>query len=179
MITNKKYNIRFPHDFPEFVRKTNYINRTVPLRKNDHNKFKLTKRIIKKHNICNYFDIFKDSYERKINRFKNLLINENKILFIRFEESQKDRIIYDVYKHYLNKTDLEYIKDFSNIIKKEYPNLEFKIIYISKTFDINYIKENNIIILRLDEDTVDWNDCGSKFKMMFEKYKSFLEKTRN
>lgn len=141
-----------------------------------NNKFKLIKSITNnKTKISNNFDTFKNTYERKINRFKNLLINEEKILFIRFEESQKDRIIYDSYKEYLNKPELDYIKDYSNIIKKQYPNLEFKIIYISKVLDINYIKENNIIILRLDEDTIDWNDCGYKFKMMFEKYESFLE----
>ena len=57
----------------------------------------------------------------------------------------------------------------------QYPNLEFKIIYISKTLDINYIKENNIIILKLDDESINFNDSGIKIKNLFEKYKSFLE----
>ena len=72
---------------------------------------------------------------------------------------------------------MEYLIDYSVIIKREYPKLEFKIIYISRTLDINYIKENNIIILRLDDEDIDWNNCGNKFQVMFNKYKSFIEET--
>ena len=43
-----------------------------------------------------------------------------------------------VYKYASKKSELEYINDYSNIIKKKYPNLEFKIIYISYMY-IRYI----------------------------------------
>lgn len=77
---------------------------------------------------------------------------------------------------YFKKSELDYIKDYSNIIKTQYPQLEFKIIYISKTLEINYFKENNIIILKLDDESINFNNSGIKFINMFEKYKDFLEK---
>jgi hypothetical protein len=174
MITNKKYNIKFPHDFPHITKKSNIVIH-VPFKNKDYLKFKFKFIKNNKFNISKYFDTFKNIYERRINRIKNILSNETKILFIRFEESQKNRIIYNSYKDNLKKLELEYLIDYSNIIKKAYPNLKFKIIYISSIFDINYIKENNIIILKLDEEDIDWNNCGNKFKVMFDKYKSFIE----
>jgi hypothetical protein len=81
------------------------------------------------------FEKFKETYKRRIIRFKEDLDNENKILFIRLEESHQDRIIYDQYKENFKKNELEYLKDYSIFLKTKIPFLNFKIIYISEIFE--------------------------------------------
>ena len=53
-------------------------------------------------------------------------------------------------------------------LKKQYPNLEFKIIYISHKHDNK--KEDNITILKMDESIVNAEESGPTFTNLFDKY---------
>lgn len=122
------------------------------------------------------FKKFKESYERRIIRFKEELNNKNKILFIRLEEPKQDRIIYDQYKEYFQKNELEYLKDYSIIIKTKYPKLIFKIIFISETFETSILEEHNILILKKNNEVVNWDNCMLIFKQLFEENKEIIHK---
>ena len=165
--TNKQYYFRFLHDFKNNTN-INLINK----------KFMVDKTIEQKiiDDIKIQFNKFKETYERRIIRLKDLLLKEKKILFIRLEETMNNRIIYDEYKSYFEKSELDYILDYSKMIKKNYPNLDFKIIYISKIHDNKYMIENNLIILNSKNVTIDnWNNCTNGLKDLFEKNKEFLD----
>jgi len=115
------------------------------------------------------FNTFKESYERRIKRLDDIIKNQN-ILFIRVEEPQKNRIMYDIYKEKFKKSELDYIKDFSNIIKNKYPNTKFKIIYISDIYDIQLFEDSNLLILnKNDKELWSWGNCCFKIKTIFEK----------
>ncbi len=106
----------------------------------------------------NNFKEFKEKYERRIERLQNYFKNCKKILFIRLEENMTDRIIYPEYEEKYKITELEYINEFSNLIKKLYPNLEITIIYISKNDCELNNTNNNIIILKNIYD-FDYSNC--------------------
>lgn len=162
--TNKRYYIRFKHEFKKIKAKN-----ILPINSKDINKLLLINKSIKKQtDIERNFSDFKSTYERRILRLKKILNEEKNILFIRLEESMENRIIYDEYKDNFKKTELEYIKDYSNIIKLQYPNLNFKIIYISKLNQTNLIKEYNLLILNTDIGTINWTNCVAKFKELFD-----------
>lgn len=171
--TNKRYYMRFKHDFKKIkMKRIIPVRNILPLNSKDINKFLLIK---KKTDIERNFSDFKSTCERRILRLKNILNEEKNILFIRLEESMKNRIIYNEYKDNFKKTELEYIKDYSNIIKLQYPNLNFKIIYISKLNQTNLIKEYNLLVLNTDTDTINWTNCVAKFKELFDTYSELLK----
>jgi hypothetical protein len=160
ILTNLKYYFRFLHDFK---------NQEITNSDDEDNVLEFFDKMIL---VRMQFNEFKNKYERRIVRFKELLKNEEKILFIRYEEPIKNRIIYDEYKIRYQKEELEYIRDFALIIKKQYPDLEFKIIYISYKHDTK--KEDNITILKMEETLDTADDSGPKFTNLFNKYKDFL-----
>jgi hypothetical protein len=165
VITNKHYYFRFLHDFKN--------NTNINLIK-----FNIDKTI--DQNIIDdvklQFNKFKEAYERRIIRLKDLLIKEKKILFIRLEETMHNRIIYDEYKSYFEKPELDYIIDYSKMIKINYPNLDFKIIYISKIHDNKYMIENNLIILNSKNVAIDdWRKSSNGLKDLFRINKEFLD----
>jgi hypothetical protein len=166
IVTHKKYYFRFLHDLKD-VPKKNYEIRYI------NNKY--SKKIIKIQNRNNddLFKSFQEKYERRIIRFKNLLNTKNKIVFTRFDEKLDDRIMYDFIKDNYNKNEIEYLNDFSNIIKKINNNLEFYIIFISKNLQ-NSINNNNIIILNDTENINNYENCDFKLNNLFNKNKDFL-----
>lgn len=165
VITNKHYYFRFLHDFKN--------NTNINLIKCNIDKI-IDQKII--DDVKVQFYKFKEVYERRIIRLKDLLIKEKKILFIRLEETMHKRIIYDEYKSYFEKPELDYIIDYSKMIKINYPNLHFKIIYISKIHDNKYMIENNLIILNSKNVAIDdWTQSTNGLKELFRINKEFLD----
>ena len=163
VLTNKTYYIRVLHEFN---------NKSFPINNRLGPNLLISKEQLKKNTmreIYKTFNKFKDSYERRIIRLKSLLTNEKKVLFIRYEEQKKNRIIYNQYKKYYEKSELEYIKDYYHIIRNQYPNLDFQIIYLSISHPTSYLKEFNLIILS-------FNSYDEPFLDIFNKNKDFLEK---
>jgi len=139
IIIHEKYYLRFLHDFKNNKseeEKKIFLNTSDP-----NNKKFYMNRIIQfdlMEELKNKFPTFKSTLERRIERLKKILSTEKNIIFIRLEEENNERIIYEIYKEKFKKSELENIIEFSNIIKKLYPILNFKIIYISKKHENNY-----------------------------------------
>ena len=92
----------------------------------------------------------KDKYERRINRFKELLKNppKEKIIFM------KKGFNYHNIGEYELKSEIEDIIELNNYLQEKYKDLNYEIILILmnykyyKDFDINSIKEKNIKIYK-------------------------------
>ena len=127
---NTKYYFKFLHDLPT----DSSINKTYIM----HNK---NGEIIKINNFTN----FKNKYQRRIERFKELLNSNKLIVFIRLEECTKNKIIHDEYRELDLKSELDYIKEFIILIKNKYSTLNFKLIFLSNTNPTEL--NNNLLIL--------------------------------
>uniref|UniRef100_A0A6C0D9G3 Papain-like cysteine peptidase n=1 Tax=viral metagenome TaxID=1070528 RepID=A0A6C0D9G3_9ZZZZ len=101
------------------------------------------------------FNQFKSKYIRRILRLKKLLSEENKIIFLRTEEHYENRVIYHPDKYV--KTELEYLFEFSDIIKNLYPQLDFSIIQISRSENQNF-EDKNIIVIN-NNIKLTWENC--------------------
>ena len=111
---NKNYNANFYHDFP------------------------------KKYLFKDSFIIFKEKYQRRVNRFYDIIKKENSIIFIR--EQIKPNLI-----------KVEDLDKFYNLIKNINSTLEFKLIlivnnFINKNLDelISYSNKNSWIKLKIE-----------------------------
>jgi hypothetical protein len=118
-----------------------------------------------------YYNSIEHKYLRRISRLNSILNNSNKIIFIRYKETNNDRIIYDEYKEKFEIPEYENLIKFSIIIKNKFPNLNFFIIYLSHDEDDNIDNDNNIIKLKIYENNITWDNCHKIFKNIFiEKY---------
>ena len=119
------------------------------------------------------FEECKDKYERRSQRFIDVLNSSNKLLFIRIQEDMNCIIKHDMYKDKYVKSELEYTFELSNILKNMYPKLEFLIITISKD-ENQYYKDNNIIVIKELEDLTDYETCVIKLEKLFTQNNDFL-----
>ena len=135
IFSNKKYYLRLKHQ--NFIYQKNKINIHA---------FK---------NMCNTF-------ERRAERFENLLRTMKRILFIRMEQDDSKRFLYDEYKDKNNGNELSYVISFAKILKEKYHELEFNILFISKSNDNLFDTDNNILILKNKYEDMNWDDCNEK-----------------
>ena len=145
------------NDFEDFFNKSDYKN--IPIKINENNDFITnTKYYIRffhdlntsKFNGVNkekYFKDFVSSYTRKKNRLYQLLNDNNKILFLRLEEDNTNRINYPEYEDMAKIDEIENLIIFTKIIKNKFPNLNFTVLFISKKLKTNIDESNNIIII--------------------------------
>jgi len=120
IVTNSRYNLKFKHDLST-------------------DKFK----------FLDQFDEFREKYIRRIERFQDLLTKSSEsVLFMRFEEMMENRIVNCSYKEQNKISEYEYIKLFSQHLRSNFPQLKFKIIFISKTRNDEVDDENNIVTIR-------------------------------
>ena len=133
IFTNKRYYFRFKHDNLIPNKGTNKVN-------------------------INSFSKLKSTLERRIQRFNSMLSSPKKILFIRLEQDNTNRIEYEEYKEKDKIPELEYVILFSKIIKNKYPLINFNILFISKTNENKYDTENSILIIKNRENIV-WKTC--------------------
>jgi hypothetical protein len=126
-------------------------------------------------NFDRNFIEFVNKYNRRVERFLKNIKTCKKILFIRTEENN-NRIKYDEYKEYYEKTEIEYLQEFTKLIKEINPKLEIKIILISKSLINNQI--DNIIVLNESKD-YKWLTAHNDLKFTFEKHAEFIKKLIN
>ena len=119
---------------------------------------------------------FKSKYERRIKRLDELINSSNKTIFIRYEESLDNRIIYKEFEEKIKINEYEYVKKFSSIIKSKYPNKKFKIIYLTKTLEESNDIENNILLLNISNYTFDWVNCVEEITKIFNDKYDFIKK---
>ena len=85
---------------------------------------------------------------RRINRFNEIINNDDFVIFIRLCESQHERIVYEQYSDKNKKSEYEYVIEFSNWLKNN-KKIKFRIIFISEN-PTKYDNENNLIYIKGD-----------------------------
>ena len=148
--TNKKYYLVIKHDFK-------------------NQKFKKGEIILTNEQ----FNEFQTKYERRIERFNELMNTNKNILFLRFQE-HKNKVIYPEYEELYKKSELEYMFEFSDLIKTKFSTLKFKIIYITKDFDNKYYEDKNLIVLKDYINIDNWVKASFQIKQLFIENKDFL-----
>lgn len=141
--TNNKYYLRFKHDFVQDC------NSNI----ND-----ITNEMFLK---------FKNKYERRRRRFLDLIKSDNKMLFIRYEQDNKDRIKYYPDR---NNNDIENIDAFIETIKQINNTKQFTILILSQTQETNIDFNNNTAILKIDDKITNWEDSTDIINNTFLKH---------
>jgi hypothetical protein len=132
------------------------------------------------------------SDERYINFFTNINLAKNRfldklnsqsdsILFIRAREpmvysDDGERIISDKYIAKYSKDELEYLKDFSQLLMNKYPNLKFNILFLSEnTKNVDKIHK----IVTVPEPPYSWKDprIGRKMRQHIETYRGYIDES--
>jgi len=159
IVTNKKYYIRFKHSF-----KQDYQNFTNTSLENDE-----------------LFNNVKETWKRRSERFINQLnlfnITKKPIMFLRYEEDNNNRIMYDEYKDKYIKSELDYLINFSNLLKTKYKNLNFHILFFTTNKKENlFLKDENIILINIkNKNLIKWNTCCKDFDKIFRNNEVFIE----
>lgn len=109
---------------------------------------------------------FFDKYKRRKDRMLEKINNSNNILFIRYEESMKNRIINNA--EYNKKTEYEYLIDFTNLMKSKYSNKNIMYLFFSFTMQNNYNPMNNIYIVNVP-DRLNYNKSTNVFSSAINK----------
>jgi len=153
-LSHTKYYVRFPHDLIDIKFNNNYNSP--------------------------YFINFIETYQRRKTRLYNFLTNCNKVIFLRLEEDNDERILYPEYEEKIKKTEFENLIIFTEIIKKKFCNLNFVVIFVSHSLETNIDDTNNIIILNCGKYKVnDWKKSQDELEQIFlenyEYIKTFLE----
>lgn len=117
------------------------------------------------HEITDINDNLINQMKRRCERLHNIFKNTKKIIFLRYEEKM-DKKEFPEYKEKYETKELDYIKQFANLIKFKYPQLEFKIIYVSITEDNNIFKEYNLLVINT-KINIDYNNCLVEFSNLF------------
>lgn len=160
IITNRKYYLRFKHNF-----KQDYQNFTNTSLEDDK-----------------LFNNVKESYnrrsERLINQFNNFDSNSKPILFLRYEEENDDRIIHEEYKDKNKKSEFNYLIEFSNLLKIKYKNLKFHILFFTTNQKENlFLKDENIILINIkNKNLIKWDTCCKDFDKIFRDNDVFIKK---
>lgn len=152
IITNLQYYIIFKHDF-----KQDYSGKTLPL-------------------TDDRFNLFKEKYTRRIERFYTMLETKKSILFYRFGENLQTRVIHPQYKRKFAVPEYQQLIAFKKLINKLYPSLEIFIIYISKKHKTNFDKENRIITIFDHLNIVNYHTCEKQFDILLRKYQTKIQK---
>lgn len=133
------------------------------------------------------YEVFKKIMDKRVEMMKEELENweegKNKpIIFIRCEEKDNyekrgERIYMDKYKLKYEKNELEYLKLFTEIIKRKYPKVIFKVIFLNKMVKDNfYDKEHEII--GIEYPNLDYSDIhvARDMREVFEKNMDFINR---
>jgi len=156
-------NIQITKDLKIFTNKKYYL------------RFKHADNICSGKNIINIdaFNKLQASLKRKVQRIKDIFNSNKKILLIRMEQDDKDRIDYENYP-LNNEEEFGYVVQFTEMIKSKYPNLIFNIIYITSKGKIDHNKYDNILTLKNTETDMNWNNCNEKLSKIFNKDIKFI-----
>jgi len=91
------------------------------------------------------------NYTKRIDCFRNILEHGRRTLFLRIEEELGDlNKIPEVYRNKYRRPEIEYVKDFSNLVEEKYSRLQFTVIFISKRLHNMFFPQHNLIVLNMD-----------------------------
>lgn len=160
--TNKTYYIRFPHDLHDVdIEKKNEELHRCKVGLHGHKTTlmfnNIQKRLFTKtyndtmsqiHNMKVEMQMCLQKYQRRIVRFKEILTQSKKIVFVRYEEPMDNRILYPEYSKHYRRSEYSYIVEFSTLVQTLYPELHFVILYLSKTMDNKNDADHRIVVLK-------------------------------
>ena len=123
---------------------------------------------------------YTEKYLRRLERLKRLFQTDRHLLFIRLEESQNARIMYDQYKDYYQHDELHYIRLLTEYLVTNYPNLQFSFIHIKpinegepEIFTTKHL-EHQIIQITTRTEFV-WDKCTTQLAEIFKGASKVLE----
>lgn len=135
MISHKHYYLRFLHDFTPRQHRLGLLHR-VP--------------------DC------VAKYKRRAARFLELLQTSKKILFLRFEESTKNRIMVPRDTQMRKPCEMDHLCDLFLLLKRKYPHLETKFVWLGEKKNANVVAEN-IVCVECNERGVHWKNSAERF----------------
>jgi hypothetical protein len=148
VLTDKKYYLRFKHDFKQNCNSQ-----------------------IKDNIKIEDFNKVNEKYLRRKERLINILEDDKEtLLFIRYEENQENRVKYFGDK----KPEIDYIYEFIDIIKEKYPLKKFCILFLSDTMENDDKRDENLIILKNISRINIWTQSPKKIKNTIEHNENFL-----
>jgi hypothetical protein len=116
-------------------------------------------------------------------RFIERINSGNRVLFIRSREPMVDvdgnpRIIYPEYQDKYSKDETEYLKDFSKLLKRKYPTLDFSILHMSGS-DEELDEEHRIVTI--PEPDILWTDprIGRKMTKYVADNRDYIDESLN
>lgn len=127
-----------------------------------------------------FIDKLKEATKRRIGRFNDVLSDQNKsVLFVRLEEPEHyddlgDRIMFDEYTSKYENDEKYYLVKLSDFLKNKYPNLNFKILFMSASGEFTDPEHNIVGIQKPDIANYRERKGISKIKQTFLKNKQVL-----
>jgi thermostable 8-oxoguanine DNA glycosylase len=140
-ITNSENNVIFSHDF-------NYLENVT---ENDVNKVR-------------------EKYDRRIERFKQMLVSDKKIVFIRLERWNSNFINFPEYN--ITESETFYVKKFSSLLKEKGTN--FKILYLTTTNPTAWDPESQICYVNFTPPSGDKHISEFKIRDILLENKEFI-----
>ncbi len=103
---------------------------------------------------------------KKIHLFNKYQTSET-MIFFRLEAGEN-------YKRDQDQLELEYVKEFSELVKQKNTSLKYLIVYVSQLDQNEYLADENILILKRVEDIV-WETAVENITRTFNQNREFIE----
>jgi len=114
-----------------------------------------------------------ETYKRRIDRFKQSLQSDKFLIFMRIQEWQVGQILNEECKKHNEKTEYQYLEDFSEWLSSQ--QIQFRIIYIGQ-IENKYDDKYKIICLNDKADQYVWATCEKSINSLLENNKDFIMK---
>lgn len=108
----------------------------------------------------------KEKYVRRWNRLNDALsAAKHKVLFIRLEENPTGRIMHPAHREHNRYDELHYIGEFIDILNEKYPELDFRVLFISHTcYSCSFMhRGRKVDVVHLPEPPT-WENCTESLK---------------
>ena len=113
-----------------------------------------------------------EDYQRRIQRWNELLESKTHILFFRLETDGRKRIQRPQFER--QGTELDYLKEFSKILQAK--NIKFSIVYLSTSSPRSYDSEHHIITIQYATVSPDYIVGGDEIKSIVQTDIGFIAK---
>jgi hypothetical protein len=181
------------NDFKDVLNRDYFVNKRINKKKDEYIYTNELYYLIFKHDfVQSYkkglinisdtsFSDFKSKYERRIERFRELINKDEEsdkdiYFFLRYEEYRDQRIIHEEYEDKFATSELDYLEEFSFLLKEKNPLKKFVILYITRKDDEKnkcYVSDN-IIVLK-NYLNISWANSDEMIEKLCKENEKFLE----
>ena len=151
MIVHRDYYLRFKHDFLQ-----SYQRETYHLGEKDYHQFQ-------------------KKYQRRIPRFFETIRDpsSSKILFLRLEEYNPDRVYYQEYKR--EESEVEQMLALCQSFKTLFPEKNITTLFLtSQVQESQWYQDENLYLLSMPEPILEYDDCETKIHETLLEHMVFL-----